>query len=359
MRTATCKHCGKGGLHWGSGYKVLYEASQAQHRCSSVTHESNSSSVSRELSPTLKSLVDSRVRQMLDLQIYESHKWIVTQMQSLFKDVEEMCEQYKPPVEHHITISQNEDCHKIEGHFHRMLPTLINVTGTGLHTMLVGPAGGGKTTAAKQTAEALEKPYYEIAMHPAMTQWDLVGFKSVTTGQYIKGFVREPYENGGVLMLDEIDNSDPSVLVGMNSILANDTYSFPDTKVEKHKDFVCIGAGNTYGRGADRMYVGRNQLDAATLDRFVVVDWDYDEEAELDWAGQDQIRWTRFVQSVRHEVFAPPGMRYIVSPRASINGATLLRNNMPWDDVANMVLWKGMNSDDRSRIERKVKYNGA
>jgi hypothetical protein len=32
--------------------------------------------------------------------------------------------------------------------------------------------------------------------------------------------------------------------------------------------FVCIAAANTFGTGADRQYVGRNQLDESTLDRF-------------------------------------------------------------------------------------------
>ena len=40
-------------------------------------------------------------------------------------------------------------------------------------------------------------------------------------------------------------------------------------------------------------FVGRNQLDGATLDRFVFVFWEYDEDFEVHVAGEDQREWTR------------------------------------------------------------------
>jgi cobaltochelatase CobS len=51
---------------------------------------------------------------------------------------------------------------------------------------------------------------------------------------------------------------------------------------KKHPDFICIAAANTYGRGADRQYVGRNELDESTLDRFRIgtVPMDYHEQLE-------------------------------------------------------------------------------
>jgi cobaltochelatase CobS len=84
---------------------------------------------------------------------------------------------------------------------------------------------------------------------------------------------------------------------------------------------VAIAAGNTFGRGASREYVGRQQLDAATLDRFTVFEVDYDEALELAIAGNDD--WTRYVQKVRKAVEREK-VRAIVSPRASISGAKLL-----------------------------------
>ena len=51
------------------------------------------------------------------------------------------------------------------------------------------------------------------------------------------------------------------------------------------KNVAIIAAANTFGTGADLMYAGRNQLDAATLDRFYVVKMDYDEALEQDISG--------------------------------------------------------------------------
>ena len=46
-------------------------------------------------------------------------------------------------------------------------------------------------------------------------------------------------------------------------------------------------------------FVGRNQLDGATLDRFVFVFWEYDEDFEVHVAGEDQREWTFHVQKCR------------------------------------------------------------
>jgi hypothetical protein len=51
---------------------------------------------------------------------------------------------------------------------------------------------------------------------------------------------------------------------------------------------VCAAA-NTYGTGADALYVGRNQLDAATLDRFYVVEMDYDRKLEAKLAPEEVV----------------------------------------------------------------------
>ena len=74
-------------------------------------------------------------------------------------------------------------------------------------------------------------------------------------------------------MLDEMDASIPEVLVILNAAIANRYFDFPAPigYVEANPNFRVIAAGNTTGHGADFEYVGRNQLDGASLDRFAVV----------------------------------------------------------------------------------------
>ena len=80
--------------------------------------------------------------------------------------------------------------------------------------------------------------------------------------------------------------------------------AFPNGLVKMHPDFKVVAAGNTFGKGANRQYCGRNSLDSATLDRFMVIEWDYDREQEAKiindkellefaWAIRDSVELNR------------------------------------------------------------------
>ena len=114
---------------------------------------------------------------------------------------------------------------------------------------------------------------------------------------------------------------------------------------------VNIAAANTFGRGADRQYVGRNQLDAASLDRFIVVNMDYDNVLERALAGNRD--WTKRVQRIRREI-QKQQVRHIVSPRASIQGAKLLAAGFSVDEVLEATVWKGLDADTKSRITSAI-----
>jgi cobaltochelatase CobS len=231
---------------------------------------------------------------------------------------------------------------------HKILPDVVMCVVAGTNPFLVGPAGSGKTTLAQQVADTLKRKFY--AENRVTSEYKLLGYMDAT-GKYVRTQFREAYEKGGVFLLDEVDASDPDVLTTFNSALANGLCPFPDALVKAHKDFVALAAGNTFGRGADRQYVGRNQLDAATLDRFVIVEVDYDEVAELAWAANDD--WTLYVQQVRKAI-ADEKVRHIVSPRASIYGARLLAAGMARDVVAERCIWKGLDAANRTRIEGRL-----
>lgn len=231
---------------------------------------------------------------------------------------------------------------------HKALPDVVMCVAAGTNPFLVGPAGSGKTTLAAQVAQVLKRKFY--AENRVTSEYKLLGFMDAT-GKYVRTQFREAYEKGGVFLLDEVDASDPDVLTTFNSALANGLCPFPDKLISVHKDFVALAAGNTYGRGADRQYVGRNQLDAATLDRFVIVEIEYDEVAELAWAGDDD--WTTYVQQIR-KACEQEKVRHIVSPRASIYGARLLAAGMERDAVIERCIWKGLDETNRNRVLARV-----
>ena len=213
---------------------------------------------------------------------------------------------------------------------------------------LVGPAGSGKTTIASQAADALELPFYSTGA--VGMAYQLQGFVNAE-GRYMETDLYRAYTGGGVFLFDEIDASSAQALLAFNAIAANALASFPCGTVKRHPDFVIIAAANTYGGGADAQYVGRSQLDAATLDRFVFIAMNYDEKLEMALAPNDA--WTRHVQEFRR-VVAELKMRHLVTPRASIKGGNLLSAGRTWERVEEMTLYKGLSALDVEKIKANM-----
>jgi len=241
---------------------------------------------------------------------------------------------------------------------HCMFDTLVAMTVAsrepgGQMPMVVGPAGGGKTKACEQVAVALGLPFYSDG---ALTgEHKLTGYED-GPGRYHSTAFRQAFEHGGLYLMDELDRSDPSVPLALNSALANGFMTFPDRvePVRRHADFVPLVAANTYGRGADRLYVGANQLDGATTDRTVTLNWDYDEVLERALAGDDA--WVAYVQAARASAWKHK-IRHIISPRASMGGAALRRVGLPFDLVTEAAIWKGLDAEQRSRILADIPDN--
>jgi hypothetical protein len=155
---------------------------------------------------------------------------------------------------------------------------------------------------------------------------------------YVRTVFRNAYENGGLFLLDEIDAGNSNVLIQLNAALANNYMSFPDGMIRRHDNFRIVASANTFGLGASRQYVGRNQLDAATLDRFVVLSWDIDDNLEQSLAGGKYgPAWLDVVRYVRSFV-DDQGLRVVVSPRATQRGSLLLSHGMDFNDVLHMAL---------------------
>ena len=178
---------------------------------------------------------------------------------------------------------------------------LLELASARVNIMLVGPTGCGKTHVVGLLAEALGLRYSSISCSVGMTESKLEGWL-LPTGkagafEYSMAQFVDMYENGGIFLLDEIDASDPNTTVFINQAIAQDHFFLPKRidkpKVKKHKDFILVAAANTFGNGADMMFVGRNQLDAATLDRFRagMVTVDYDERIEKKLIDPKVYEW--------------------------------------------------------------------
>jgi len=61
--------------------------------------------------------------------------------------------------------------------------------------------------------------------------------------------------------------------------------------------------------------------------------------------------WFARVRSVRSAI-ADLGIRHIVSPRATLNGAKLFAVGIGRKHVEELALWKGLDVDSRAKVER-------
>lgn len=240
---------------------------------------------------------------------------------------------------------------QIQGLRHKQLEQLINYCGLRLSPLMVGMAGTGKTHAGQQTSEALGLQFYSISVGAQTTKTDIMGYMDAT-GRYIRTLFREAYENGGVFLMDEIDAGNANVLITINAALANGIAAFPDGMVKRHEDFVFIASANTFGNGANRQYVGRNQLDAATLDRFAIIEWLIDDDLEESLAvGLNGKAWYMAVRASRDFV-SEKGIRALISPRATQKGSRLIDIGQPLEEVINATLLGSVPDDKKSDVKQ-------
>ena len=236
----------------------------------------------------------------------------------------------------------------LDGPQHKLTETILRIASIKHPIMLVGPAGCGKTTIGMQISTALSTPFYITST--INEPHDLTGFIN-GYGTYHRTPFRDAFEHGGIWVADEIDAWDAAALLAANSALAQGMCVFPDNPrpIMRHPEFRVIATANTFGHGADRIYIGRNELDAASLDRFAVIPIDYDVDLERMYADGN-IKWLTRVWAIRSAVKINK-IRHVVSSRAIINGSMALAAGLSQEDVEEFYLFKGMSKKDRDRIE--------
>jgi cobaltochelatase CobS len=228
---------------------------------------------------------------------------------------------------------------------HEVLDDVIALSQIGKAVYLSGPSGSGKNIIGKQVSKVLELPFH--FSNAIQLIYQLVGFIDAN-GRYHETEFYRAFKNGGVFFLDEMDASNPELLIWLNAAIANGYCEFPQGVLEAHKDFRIIGAGNTSGRGADNQYVTRQQLDMATLNRFIEVPVTYSEHIENSIAGIPGL--AEFVRDYR-KACGLTGYNAVVSYREIANIRDLI-NGLGWtiEKSLKYALTKTMDKEDIKQI---------
>lgn len=204
---------------------------------------------------------------------------------------------------------------------------------------LYGPAGSGKNHTLQQIAEELDLEFYFT--NSVQQEYKLTCFIDAG-GNFHETEFYKAFKNGGLFFLDEMDASIPEVLVLLNAAIANGYFEFPNGKVNAHENFRVVAAGNTVGNGADEQYTGRLQLDQATLDRFALIEFDYDKNIELILAkGNTDL--VEFIRDLRQQA-NDKGIRATFSYR-SITMVTKLEGKLEAKEILLIAVLKGMDKD--------------
>jgi MoxR-like ATPase len=222
---------------------------------------------------------------------------------------------------------------------HDKYETIKTCIKNNIPVFLYGPAGSGKNYTLQQIAEELEFDFYFT--NSVQQEYKITGFIDAG-GNYHETEFYKAFTQGGIFFLDEIDASIPEVLVLLNAAIANRYFEFPNGKVFAHKDFRVVAAGNTVGDGADEQYSGRLVLDQATLDRFVMIEFDYSYKVEINLAKGDS-NLVSFIRDLRQQA-KEKGIRATFSYRAIII-VTKLKDKLSLEEILKIAIFKGLDSD--------------
>ena len=186
---------------------------------------------------------------------------------------------------------------------------------------MVGPAGCGKSTMARNVATDMDLPYLCISCGIGTSATEFIGYKYPTRESTRFG---EFYAKPSIILIDEITALDPTVAQILNAALANDEIETTTGLVHRHPECIIIATSNTFGFGCDRQYVANNQLDASTIDRFIggIVEVTYSAKYESRYDSEV----VEYVRSLR-DFISEQNIRKVCSTRMIQAGHNLTYNH--------------------------------
>ena len=231
-----------------------------------------------------------------------------------------------------------------------ILTMVVNDRVIGRFPWLFGPAGSGKSTLAQKVAEALNIPFYSVSS--LQQKYELEGYTDAV-GEFVQTAFYKAMAEGGIFTFDEISTTSGEVQVAFNTAAAQLVYNFPKMgMVKAHPDFHIIACDNSTGRGGDKRYISRFQLDASTLDRYNFVEVDYSDEHDLNMAAGDK-DLVRFMKDMR-KVLDASNTTYLATPRASKAIKALQATGMSDKDALWYGLCSGWNKQDIRTFASKM-----
>ena len=289
----------------------------------------------------------------MNLSILESLKKTQNESDKIVKDiVDKAINQFKESCKFKTVIINinNIKTNVLPGQlFHNKFEEVVKVLSLRLHPLLVGPAGSGKNVILEQAAKALKLNFYYV--NDVTEEHKVMGFVDAN-GKFQQTQFFKAFTKGGLIMIDEMDNSHPSALLAINAALGTGYHqylTFPDGILyESNPDFYLAAAANTYGTGSDQIYCGRSSLDGASLNRFLPIFIDYDKNLEQNLVKNTSI--LNLFWQVRESINKNK-IRHVISTRNIVNADRMLNSNMfTLNNIFDYTIIQSMSDDDLRMI---------
>ena len=278
-------------------------------------------------------------------------RYIFSWRGTTFQIADELPSKFQP-IETEPTPVETEPIPEGEAPKHEKHDLIKNCISQDIPVFLVGDGGTGKNYTLQEIADEMELDFYFT--NSVQQEFKITGFIDAG-GKYHETEFYKAFKEGGLFFLDEMDASIPEVLILLNAAIANRYFEFPNGRIEAHKNFRVVAAGNTCGTGRNEMYSSRFVLDGATLDRFVVIEFDYSNAIELHLANYDTAL-VNYIQALRQKC-RQEGINALFSYRAIIHFKKLQKANIPHRQIQDIVIFKGLDKDTRALLESSCQYS--
>jgi cobaltochelatase CobS len=238
-----------------------------------------------------------------------------------------------------IEVKVGTETRTLEGRQHYLFELTLRALKAGVNVMLVGPSQAGKTTLGAKIAEALEHEFFCLSCFPMMSPSKFEG-NNDANGNFV-----------------------PSVLA------ANRFMTFPNGEtVKASDDFLLLAGANTRGTGATREYCGRQRLDAATLARFCMIEFPYDESLEASFLGIEEPQtvvdikaggkvtaqeWLEIVRKARTGV-QKLQLELLITPRTTADGWKLIQAGFGKVWAMRLAFLNKLPADQASKLLKEI-----